>query len=40
MNRVSLYKCDDYEYAKVKECVRKAFDDFGGIKILSKTAKG
>ena len=36
MNRVSLYKCDDYEYAKVKECVRKAFDDFGGIKNFVK----
>ncbi len=37
MDRVSLYKCEDYEYEKVKECVRKIFDDNGGLeKIISR----
>lgn len=40
MDRVSLYKCDDYEYRKVKECIKKIFDDNGGIeKIVSPGEK-
>lgn len=31
MYEVSLYKCDDYEYGKVKDCIAKIFDDAGGI---------
>ncbi len=31
MDRVSLYKCEDYDYEKVKECIKKIFEDNGGI---------
>lgn len=31
MNSVSLYRCNDYEYIKVKDIVKKCIDDLGGI---------
>ncbi len=31
MYNVSLYKCEDYEYEKVKAVVRREIDDLGGI---------
>ena len=37
MYNISLYKCDDYEYTKIKEIIKKEIDDIGGIeKFVSK----
>lgn len=37
MYNISLYKCDNYEYTKIKEIIKKEIDDIGGIeKFVSK----
>lgn len=37
MYNISLYKCDDYEYKKIKGIIKKEIDDLGGIeKFVSK----